>query len=83
MLAGPVKPIRHAPLGPALPHLIGHEDEVFFEPWKISVAFKPKKNVLYKCKYRITVEGGSPVELILRGIGSYDEEDDVLDIEEA
>jgi len=83
VLAGPCNPIRLAPLGPALPHLIGHEDEKDFQPVKIDVAFKPRKNILYKCRFRITCEGGTPLDFILRGVGSYDETDDILDIQEA
>ena len=37
---------------------------------------QPKKNVLYKSKFRFTVENGLPCDVILKGKGSYEEEHD-------
>lgn len=59
------------------------EGEEHYEPTKISIAFRPSKNELYRCRFRIQVEAGPSVDFICRGCGSYDEEDDALDLEEA
>lgn len=37
---------------------------------------QPKKNVLYKSKFRIKVENGMDCDVILKGKGSYEEEHD-------
>jgi len=42
-------------------------------PAKIMINFKPKKNILYKSKFRITVDEGPSIDIILRGTGSYEE----------
>eukprot|EP00929_Paragymnodinium_shiwhaense_P071991 TRINITY_DN36554_c0_g1_i1.p1 TRINITY_DN36554_c0_g1~~TRINITY_DN36554_c0_g1_i1.p1 ORF type:complete len:2313 (+),score=513.22 TRINITY_DN36554_c0_g1_i1:110-7048(+) len=60
-----------------------HSDEHLYEPQRINIVFRPQKNELYKCKFRIQVEGGLSIDFICRGCGSYDEEDDILDFEEA
>jgi hypothetical protein len=36
--------------------------------------FKPKSNLLYKSKFRITIEQGVFYDVIVRGKGSFDEE---------
>jgi len=40
------------------------------------VNFRPKQNVLYKSKFRFTVENGLSVDVILKGKGSYEEQHD-------
>lgn len=60
-----------------------HVDEDNYIPKRIRIVFKPKKNELYKCKFRIQVEGGPPVDFLCRGCGSYDEEDDAMEFHEA
>lgn len=41
---------------------------------KLMIAFKPKKDVLYKSRFKILVENGEPLEFVLRGMGTYEEE---------
>jgi hypothetical protein len=74
---------RWCPVTPALPSAVPHSDEHRYEPKKVSISFKPKKNELYKCRFRIQVKNGLSCDFICRGCGSYDEEDDALDYEEA
>ena len=50
---------------------------------QVKISFRPKKNELYKCRFRVQVESGLSVDFICRGCGSYDEEDDSLDFHEA
>ena len=51
-------------------------DEAAFLPLTILVNFRPKKNVLYKSKFRFTVENGVSCDVILKGFGSYEENHD-------
>lgn len=44
-------------------------------PAPVHIMFKPKLNILYKCKYKIFVKGGVSVEFFLKGRGSYEEKD--------
>jgi len=74
---------RWCPVTPALPAAQSHPDEVRYEPKKVSISFKPQKNELYKCRFRIQVKAGLSVDFICRGCGSYDEEDDAMDYEES
>jgi len=67
----------------AQPRAPKHFDDHHYEPQRISVVFKPKKNEMYKCRFRIQVEAGLSIDFICRGCGSYDEEDDVMDFREA
>eukprot|EP00438_Fugacium_kawagutii_P010044 Skav204539 [mRNA] locus=scaffold3346:10891:12864:- [translate_table: standard] len=67
----------------AVPRLPAFEDDERFEPQKVKISFRPKKNELYKCRFRVQVENGLSVDFICRGCGSYDEEDDSLDFHEA
>eukprot|EP00931_Biecheleriopsis_adriatica_P029163 TRINITY_DN17358_c0_g2_i1.p1 TRINITY_DN17358_c0_g2~~TRINITY_DN17358_c0_g2_i1.p1 ORF type:complete len:2291 (+),score=504.51 TRINITY_DN17358_c0_g2_i1:620-6874(+) len=67
----------------AVPHGLPFADEHRFEPQRIKISFKPKKNELYKCRFRVQVESGLSVDFICRGCGSYDEEDDNVDFYEA
>lgn len=53
-----------------------HPDEHRYEPQTIRIDFKPTKNELYMCRFRVQVEKGLSVDFICRGCGSYDEEDD-------
>lgn len=54
-----------------------------YEPQRLQIAFKPRRNELYKCKFRIQVESGLAVDFVCRGQGSYNEEDDLLDYVES
>ncbi|CAK9004205.1 unnamed protein product [Durusdinium trenchii] len=67
----------------AVPRALPFPDEEWFEPQQVKIAFRPKKNELYKCRFRVQVENGLSVDFICRGCGSYDEEDDSLDFHEA
>lgn len=75
--------VRCCPVTPALPRSLPRDDEACYEPKKIVISFKPKKNELYRCKFRIQVESGLNFDFLCRGCGSYDEEDDPMDIHEA
>jgi hypothetical protein len=52
------------------------EDEKQLLPQTILVNFRPKQNVLYKSKFRFTVENGLSCDVILKGKGSYEENHD-------
>eukprot|EP00930_Biecheleria_cincta_P031240 TRINITY_DN21698_c0_g1_i1.p1 TRINITY_DN21698_c0_g1~~TRINITY_DN21698_c0_g1_i1.p1 ORF type:complete len:2245 (+),score=433.56 TRINITY_DN21698_c0_g1_i1:107-6841(+) len=67
----------------ALPRALPFGDERRFEPQQVKISFRPKKNELYKCKFRIQVDNGLAIDFICRGCGSYDEEDDNFDFHEA
>lgn len=67
----------------AVPRLPAFEDDERFEPQRVKISFRPKKNELYKRRFRVQVESGLSVDFICRGCGSYDEEDDSLDFHEA
>eukprot|EP00440_Ansanella_granifera_P030441 gb/GFBE01033071.1/.p1 GENE.gb/GFBE01033071.1/~~gb/GFBE01033071.1/.p1 ORF type:complete len:2256 (+),score=522.78 gb/GFBE01033071.1/:1-6768(+) len=67
----------------AVPHGLPFADEHRYEPQKIKISFKPKKNELYKCRFRVQVENGLSIDFVCRGCGSYDEEDDNVDFHEA
>jgi hypothetical protein len=71
------------PTTPALPKRLGHADADQFEPKKVIITFKPKKNEVYKCRFRVQVEDGHSVDFICRGRGSYNEEDDAMEYQEA
>lgn len=68
---------------PALPKALPYPDEHLYEPMRIKISFKPKKNELYRCRFRIKVENGINIDFLCRGCGSYDEEDDAMDFYEA
>ncbi|CAD7948003.1 unnamed protein product [Amoebophrya sp. A25] len=82
-LCGPSQRSRLLPIGPALPVAWGHEDAELYEPQKVEVTFLPKLARLYRCEFRLQVEGGNPVSFVCMGGGSYDEEDDVMELLEA
>lgn len=52
------------------------EFEKQYLPRKILVNFKPKQNTLYKSKFRFTVDNGLSCDVILKGMGSYEEDHD-------
>jgi hypothetical protein len=74
---------KWCPVTPALPKRLPHIDDAKFEPRKVVITFKPKKNEVYKCRFRIAVENGRSLDFICRGCGSYDEEDDAMEYQEA
>jgi hypothetical protein len=66
-------PIHYIPGTLALPsgedqHAQSHK------PVRIDFMFKPQKNLLYKSKFRIAVEDGLFYDIVVRGMGSLDEE---------
>jgi hypothetical protein len=71
------------PPSAALPQRPPRHDEHLYEPQKVCITFRPKKNELYKSRFRIQVEGGISVDFFCRGCGSYDEEDDPLPFQES
>ncbi|KRX10489.1 hypothetical protein PPERSA_08791 [Pseudocohnilembus persalinus] len=75
VLYGPSVPVRSLPDTSALPNIKTNKDisrDNLF-PQQILINFRPKKNILYKSKFRITVEEGPYVELIVKGRGTYEE----------
>merc|ERR1711924_345724 len=60
-----------------------HHDAERFEPTKVKITFKPERNELYKCRFRIQIDGGKAMDFICRGCGSYDESDDIMELREA
>jgi len=74
---------KWCPVTPALPKRLPHVDEARFEPRKVVITFKPSKNEVYKCRFRIQVEEGRSIDFICHGCGSYDEEDDAMEYQEA
>jgi len=74
---------RWFPVTPALPHAKQQVDEHLFEPVKISIAFKPRRNEQYVCRFRMQVDAGVSADIICRGHGSYNEQDDCMDFLEA
>jgi len=80
---GEVRMPNWCPTTPALPKRLPHDDEGRFDPRKLLITFKPTKNEVYKCRFRVQVEEGRTVDFICRGTGSYDEEDDAMDYQEA
>lgn len=59
-----------------MPPVPKDEDEKQLLPQTILVNFRPKQNVLYKSKFRFTVENGLSCDVILKGKGSYEENHD-------
>jgi len=91
-LHGPSKGGKDAESGKFVPHYCPRGKELqrpspkedrAHEPQEVIVSFKPSKNELYKCRFRVQVEAGPAVDFVCRGCGSYDEEDDVLDFKES
>lgn len=75
-LKGKSEPLRKVPEGLVVPPVPKDEFEKQYLPCSIQVNFKPKKNVLYKSKFRFIVENGLPCDVILKGKGSYEEDHD-------
>lgn len=75
-LRGKSLPLRKVPEGLCVPPVAKDEEESKFLPQTILVNFRPKQNVLYKSKFRFTVENGLSVDVILKGKGSYEEQHD-------
>lgn len=75
--------LRVMPLSRTLPSAWPHDDEFRYLPTKVTITFSPERDLLYKSRFRIQVEGGESVDFICRGCGSYDEEDDIVEVEEA
>lgn len=75
-LRGKSLPLRKIPEGLCVPPVAKDEEESKFLPQTILVNFRPKQNVLYKSKFRFTVENGLSVDVILKGKGSYEEQHD-------
>jgi len=75
-LKGKSEPLRKVPEGLIVPPVAKDEFEKQYLPCSIQVNFRPKKNVLYKSKFRFTTENGLPCDVILKGKGSYEEEHD-------
>jgi hypothetical protein len=69
---------------PKMPSMrAAHHDDGNHEPTKVTITFKPQRNELYKCRFRIQVEAGQSVDFVCRGCGSYDEDDDIMELQEA
>jgi len=91
-LHGPSRGGRDLETGKFVPHYCPRGKEMqrprpkedrAHEPQEVIVSFKPSKNELYKCRFRIQVEAGPAVDFVCRGCGSFDEEDDVIDFKES
>jgi hypothetical protein len=79
-LKGPSLKLRVTPEGLAIPSIPKNSFEQEFLPQKIHVHFKPKLNILYKSKFRFLVKNsGIPCDLIVKGMGSYEENFDPKD----
>ena len=72
---GPSTMVHTLPHSSALPNRMTLKEiyDLGIEPCKIMINFRPKTNILYKCKYRIVVKDGPAVELVVKGCGTYDE----------
>jgi len=78
VIYGPTELLFDLPVGPALPRVETIKTEKY-KPLLIKVAFHPKKNIFYKCRYKITTSTGNSIDFILKGFGSYLEEHIVED----
>ena len=78
VIYGPTEILFDLPVGPALPKVETIKSQKY-KPLLIKVAFYPKKNIFYKCRYKITTSTGNSVDFILKGFGSYLEEHIVED----
>lgn len=75
-LKGKSLPLRKIPEGLFKPPVPKDEFEMQYQPKKILVNFRPKQNILYKSKFRFTVENGLSCDVIFKGRGSYEEDHD-------
>jgi hypothetical protein len=73
VIYGPTEVLFDLPVGPALPRVETIKSEKY-KPLLIKVSFHPKKNIFYKCRYKITTSTGNCIDFILKGHGSYLEE---------
>ena len=73
IIYGPSEMLINLPIGPVLPKVETTESKKY-KPLIIHVTFSPKKNVLYKCRYKITTSTGNTIDFLLKGYGSYLEE---------
>ena len=73
IIYGPSEMLINLPIGPLLPKVETTESKKY-KPLIINVTFCPKKNVLYKCRYKITTGTGNTIDFLLKGYGSYLEE---------
>ena len=73
VIYGPTQVLFDLPVGPALPRVETIKTEKY-KPLLIKVSFHPKKNIFYKCRYKITTSTGNSIDFILKGHGSYLEE---------
>ena len=78
VIYGPTEILFDLPVGPALPRVETIKSQKY-KPLLIKVAFHPKKNIFYKCRYKITTSTGNSIDFILKGFGSYLEEHIVED----
>ena len=76
ILKGKSLPLRKVPEGLLVPPVPKTDEEIKYLPQKIFIKFNPKKNVLYKSKFRFLTENGIPCDVILKGRGSYEENHD-------
>eukprot|EP00351_Strombidinopsis_sp_SopsisLIS2011_P003897 CAMPEP_0116874008 /NCGR_PEP_ID=MMETSP0463-20121206/5385_1 /TAXON_ID=181622 /ORGANISM="Strombidinopsis sp, Strain SopsisLIS2011" /LENGTH=194 /DNA_ID=CAMNT_0004517053 /DNA_START=3442 /DNA_END=4026 /DNA_ORIENTATION=- len=75
-LRGKSLPLRKMPEGLSIPPVPKDDQERQLLPQTILVNFRPKKNILYKSKFRFTVSNGISCDVILKGHGSYEEDKD-------
>lgn len=75
-LKGKSHALRITPEGLALPGKAMSEEEKLYLPQKVMVNFRPKKNILYKSKFRFLVDNGLSCDVILKGRGTYEEDYD-------
>ena len=73
VIYGPTEVLFDLPVGPALPRVETIKSQKY-KPLLIKVSFHPKKNIFYKCRYKITTSTGNSIDFILKGHGSYLEE---------
>ena len=78
VIYGPTEILTDLPVGPGLPKVETEENKKY-KPLVIHVMFKPKKNVFYKCRYKIVTSTGNIISFTLKGYGSYKEEDIIED----
>ena len=74
VIYGPTEVLFDLPVGPVLPRVETIKSKKY-KPLLIKVSFHPKKNIFYKCRYKITTSTGNSIDFILKGYGSYLEED--------
>ena len=74
VIYGPTEVLFDLPVGPALPRVETIKSKKY-KPLMIKVSFHPKKNIFYKCRYKIATSTGNSIDFILKGHGSYLEED--------